>query len=79
MPYEFKRREEDPEPEAGGSRLGGPPHKHTAAGVLDPPVPPRKPLGPIPAIPRSILVKIFAVLILLGIAVSTFLYFYKGR
>jgi hypothetical protein len=73
--HAFTSREEEPEPAAGGSRWGGPPHKHTAAGVLDPPVPPRKPPSPIPAIPRSTLVKIFAVLILLGLAAVAFLIF----
>jgi hypothetical protein len=73
MPYLFTPREEEPEPQAGGSRLGGPPRKHTAAGVLDPPVPPRKPPGPIPAIPRSMLAKIFAVVILLGLAAAALL------
>lgn len=73
MPHEFHPREEEPEAEAGGRRIGGPPNKHTAAGVLDPPVPPRKPPGPIPAIPRSTLIKIFAIVILLGLAVGAFL------
>jgi hypothetical protein len=74
MPYSFNPREEEPEPEAGGSRLGGPPRKYTAAGVLDPPVPPRKPPSPIPAIPRSTLIKIIAVVILLGLAAAAFLF-----
>jgi hypothetical protein len=79
MPYEFRRHEEELEPEAGGSRLGGPPHKHTAAGVLDPPVPPRKPPSPIPAIPPSVIVKIFAVLILLGVGAAVVFMFLKNR
>jgi len=38
--YEFTKAEEKPEPQASGSRFG-PPRKHTAAGLLDPPqVPP---------------------------------------
>lgn len=72
MPHSFHPREEEPEAEAGGRRIGGPPSKHTTAGVLDPPVPPRKPPGPIPAIPRSTLIKIFAVVILLGLAILAF-------
>lgn len=72
MPYAFNPREEEPEAEAGGRRIGGPPNKYTAAGVLDPPVPPRKPPGPIPAIPRSALIKIIAIVILLGIGAIVF-------
>jgi hypothetical protein len=34
--YEFTRLEEEPEPQASGSRLG-PPRKNIAAGLLDPP------------------------------------------
>jgi len=34
--YEFTKAEEKPEPQASGSRFG-PPRKHTAAGLLDPP------------------------------------------
>jgi len=33
--YEFKKVEEEPEPQASGSRFGPPP-KHTGAGILDP-------------------------------------------
>jgi len=33
--YDFTRLEEEPEPQTSGSRLG-PPHKNTAAGLLDP-------------------------------------------
>jgi hypothetical protein len=34
--YEFISLEEEPEPQASGRRFG-PPFKHTAAGLLDPP------------------------------------------
>jgi hypothetical protein len=78
MPYEFNERQEELEPNAGGSRLGAPPRKYTGAAVLDPPVPPRKPLSPIPSIPVSALLKIFVVLILLGIGVVAFFYMFKG-
>ena len=67
MPHEFIRREEEPEAQAGGSRYGSPPGKHTAIGVLDPPVPPKKPISPTPAIPRAIF-KTLAVLVLAGLA-----------
>jgi hypothetical protein len=76
MPYEFAPHEEDLEPEAGGSRLGGPPRKHTAAGILDPPVPPRKSPRPTPAIPRPA-IRIVAILILVGIAAAMIVYFWK--
>lgn len=76
MPHEFHPREQEPEPEAGGRRTGGPPTKHTAAGVLDPPVPPRKPPSPIPAIPRPA-VRILAILILLAIAAGIIVYFWR--
>ncbi len=76
MPYAFEHHDEELEPEAGGSRLGGPPRKHTAAGVLDPPVPPRKPPSPIPTIPRPLL-RILAILILLGLAAGIIVYFWK--
>ena len=78
MPYEFREHENELEPEAGGSRSGVPPRKHTGAAVLDPPVPPRKPLSPIPSIPVSTLLKILAVLILVGIGAVTLFYILKG-
>jgi hypothetical protein len=41
--YEFTGLREEPEPQASGSRFG-PPRKHTAAGLLDPPqFPPIRP------------------------------------
>jgi len=70
MPHQFIEREEEPEPQAAGSRSGRPPSKHIAAGVLDPPVPPRKPLSPIPRIFPSKLFRIFAVLLLIGLAIA---------
>ena len=66
MSHQFTRADQELEPQAGGSRSVGPPNKHTAAGVLDPPVP------PIPIIPRSVLVRIFVVLVLLGIGATVF-------
>jgi hypothetical protein len=77
MPHEFIRREEELEPQAAGSRFGGPPRKHTATGVLDPPFPPKKPLGPIPAIPRPLFIRFFAILILVGLAVAMLATFWK--
>ena len=67
MPYEHRERDYEPETQASSSRGGNPHRKITGVGVLDPPVPPRKqprPLGPIPA---SWLVRIFAVMLLIGL------------
>lgn len=76
MPHEFAPHEDDLKPEAGGSRLGGPPRKYTAAAILDPPVPPPKPFGRTPAIPHP-LVKFVAILILIGLAVAAIVYFWR--
>jgi hypothetical protein len=70
MPYEFTDREYEPEPQASSSRGGLPPRKITGVGVLDPPVPPRKQPGPLTPIPASRLKRIFAVVILVGVAIS---------
>jgi len=35
MSYDFTKREDEPEPQAAGSRIGGPPRKLTAAEFLD--------------------------------------------
>jgi hypothetical protein len=67
MPHEFTEREEELEAQAAGGRWGSPPRKHTAIGILDPPVPPKKPVSPTPMIPRTIF-KSLTVLILLGLA-----------
>jgi hypothetical protein len=77
MPHEFISREEEPDPQAAGGRSVGPPRKHIAAGVLDPPFPPKKPLEPIPAAPRSTLVRIFVILILVGLLLAALLMIWK--
>jgi hypothetical protein len=69
MPYEFTKREYEPEPQAASSRGGLPPRKITGVGVLDPPVPPKKRPGPLTPIPASLLKRILAVIILIGVAV----------
>jgi len=76
MVYEFTPDEQEPEAEAAGSRYGGPPRRYTAAGVLDPPVPPKKPIPPTPAIPRHV-IKWLAAMILLGLAFSALMMFLK--
>jgi hypothetical protein len=75
MPHEFIRREDEPEPLTGGSYSGVPPRKHSAAGVLDPPFPPKKPLRPIPTTPRSVIIRLFVILILIGLAIVTLMLF----
>jgi hypothetical protein len=43
MPYEFSQGEPELEAQASGGRAGIPPRKFTGIGVLDPPVPPKRP------------------------------------
>jgi len=72
MPYEFAEYEFELEPEASSAHSGGPPRKLTGVGVLDPPVPPKRPPGPIPAARASLFLRILGGLLLLGL-VSGFL------
>lgn len=65
MPYEFAENEFELEPEASSARSGGPPRKLTGIGVIDPPVPPKRSPGPIPAGLVSLFLR---VLLLLGLA-----------
>ena len=67
MAYEFTPYERELEPEAAGARYGGPPRKFTGIGVLDPPVPPKRPTPPTPAIPRPA-IRLIATLILMALA-----------
>jgi hypothetical protein len=69
VPYEFTDREYEPEPQASSSRGGLPPRKITGVGVLDPPVPPKKQPGPLTPIPASLLKRVLAVILLIGVAV----------
>lgn len=73
MPYEFREWEEELEPQASSARLGGPPRKSTGIGVLDPPRPPRRPPGPLAALPASFLRRLLAGLILAGLVLFLFL------
>ena len=70
MAYDFAEYEPEPEAQASG-RFSGPPRKFTGVGVLDPPVPPKRPPGPIPAAPTSLLWRIAAVVILAALAAMT--------
>ncbi len=78
VPYDFAENEFELDPQASSARGGGPPRKRTGIGVLDPPVPPKRPPGPIPTVPSSLLFRIFAGLLLAGLAVTIlFLLFAK--
>ena len=78
MPYEFSENEFELEPAAASGRAGVPPHKTTSAGVLDPPVPPKRPPGPIPAMPASLFLRIVGGVVLVAlIAGILFLVFVK--
>jgi hypothetical protein len=68
MSYEYEEYEYEPEPQASGSRRGIPPRKITGVAVLDPPaVPPRKQPRPLLPIPTARIIRIFAIVILLGL------------
>ncbi len=70
MPYEFTEWEEEPEPQTSSARSGSPPRKHIGIGILDPPGPPKRPPGAIPAIPWSSVLRGFALLILVGLTLG---------
>ena len=67
MPYEFTEWEPDPEPEPSCSRVGGPPRKVTGIGILDPPLPPKR-QGPLLPLAGPFLSRVFAAVVLIGIA-----------
>ncbi len=71
VPYEFAENEFELGPQASSARGGGPPRKLTGIGVLDPPVPPKKPPGPIPTFPASLRFRILAALLLAAFAALT--------
>lgn len=79
MPYDFAENEYELQPGASSAHGGGPPRKRTGIGVLDPPFPPKKPPGPIPTFPSSLLFRVFAGLLLAGIAVMTFFLLFALR
>jgi hypothetical protein len=72
MPYQFWEWEKELEPQASSARSGGPPRKITGIGVLDPPGPPKRPPGPLAALPASFLIRLLAGLILAALAISIF-------
>jgi hypothetical protein len=71
MPYEFEHWEEELEPQASSARIGGPPRKSARIGVLDPPGPPKRPPGPLAALPASFFTRVFATIILAGLVLFT--------
>jgi len=71
VPYEFAENGDELEPQASSARGGGPPRKLTGTGVLDPPFPPKRPPGPIPAAPTSLLFRILAALLLVVLGAGT--------
>jgi len=73
VPYEFTEYEPELEPQSSAARSGGPPRKHTAAGILDPPVPPKRPPGPLASIPAKWWLRAFCGLILAVFIVALFL------
>jgi len=67
MPHEFTEWEQAPEAQASSGRSAIPPRKFSGVGVLDPPVPPKKPVGPISGVPASMLLRIVAGFVLLAV------------
>jgi hypothetical protein len=72
MLHDFAEFEPELEPQASSDRFGGPPRRFNGIGVLDPPRPPKQPLGPVPSAPTSLLWRIAAALLLAGLATMMF-------
>jgi len=68
VPYDFVENEYALDLQASSARGGGPPRKLTGVGVLDPPFPSKRPPGPIPAVPSSLMFRI----VLAGLATALF-------
>src|SRR5438132_1170506 len=79
LPYEFAENEYELDPQAASARGGGPPRKRTGAGVLDPPFPPKRPPGPIPTVPSSMMFRILAGAVLAGLATALFFLLFAIR
>ena len=71
MLHEFSESAQEPEPESSFAHGSGPPRKLTGIGTLDPPVPPKRPPGPIPQTPASLLFRIVAGVLLVALAIAT--------
>jgi hypothetical protein len=78
MPQDFAEYEPDSEPKASSVRGGGPPRKFTGLGVLDPPRPLKRPFGPIPSAPTSILWRNAAALLLAVMGAMMFFLLFAG-
>jgi hypothetical protein len=79
MPYEFTEYEREPEPRASSGRAASPPHKLTAAGVLDPPFSPKRSPGPLASIPAKWWLRAFAGIVLSIAVVATILFLHAPR
>ena len=79
MPYEFAENEFELDPASSPARSGGPPRKLTGVGVLDPPVPPKRPPGPIPATPSSLFFRVLGGLILAVLAAGILFLLFAPR
>jgi hypothetical protein len=73
MPYEFIEDSFELEPQPSSAHSGGPPRKTTGIGVLDPPVPPKGPIGPLRRLPASVWMRILGIVLLAGIGISILL------
>ena len=71
MPHDFAENEYELDPQAFSARGGGPPRKRIGVGVLDPPFPPKRPPGPVPGVPASLLFRILAGLLVAGLAAAS--------
>jgi hypothetical protein len=79
MAYEFSDRELEPEPRTAAGRSGGPPRKFTTIAVLDAPIPPKKPVGPIPRNPASLRVSLFGGIVLVALVAAILLMLFPHR
>ena len=82
MAYEFREFEYEPETQASSAHGGLPPGLWTAAGILDPPMPPRRPPGPIRLFPMARVPRIIGAILLAAIgALMLFEFFllFHGR
>jgi hypothetical protein len=78
MPYEFSSWEHEPETQTSSAPGGGPPRKMTGVGLLDPAVPPKRQDPSFP-VSSTMFLRIFAVILLVGILVGVFLLFVPRR
>jgi len=75
MPHEFTEHSFELEPQTSSAHSGGPPRKLTGIGVLDPPVPPKGPIGPLRHLPASAWMRMLGILLLAGVGSSILLLF----